>query len=396
MLTGGRLSCEYGRMKRAIPHIRPYEHSSTSKYVIEGLRVHGKRIRKFFPTKEAAKAWLELKQIQIENEGAKAAIGLPEGLRVMAVECAEKLTPYGKTLLDATDFLIAHLKQTERTCTASELKESFLLAKEQDGKSDRYLKDLRFRLKRFCDDFGQRTVASFRTLEIDDWLRGLGLAPQSRNNFRTVLGVFFQYGVDRGYASSNPVMKTAKAKVVDRPVEILTPKQLRDLFKYADAELVPYLAIGAFAGLRPAEISRLDWAEVRMDRNLIEVKAAKSKTAQRRLVTIQPNLAHWLAQSVKNEGQVTPKNLRLKLKEAWQAAEMKCWPANALRHSYASYHLAKFNDAAALALQMGHADTAMIFGHYREVVRPEDADLYWEIEPAREGADVIPFVAAAG
>lgn len=382
-------------MKRAIPRILPYGHSSTSRYVIEGLRLHGKRVRKFFPTKKAAETWLEKKLIQIENEGAKAALGLSERVRVMAVECAEKLAPFGKTLVDATDFLIAHLQQNERSCTVSALRTAFLEAKKQDGKSDRYLKDLRFRLKRFCDDFGQRTVASFQTLEIDDWLRGLGLAPQSRNNFRTVLGVFFQYGVDRGYASANPVLKTAKAKVVDSPVEILTPKQLKGLFEHAHTELVPYLAIGAFAGLRPAEIARLDWSEVRLDRGLIEVKAAKSKTAQRRLVKILPNLAQWLASCAKKQGPVTPKGLRLKLKEAWEAAKMKRWPANALRHSYASYHLVKYNDAASLALQMGHADTGMIFGHYREVVRPDDAEEYWKIGLPEADAQVIPFVAAA-
>ena len=34
------------------------------------------------------------------------------------------------------------------------------------------------------------------------------------------------------------------------------------LLKHAPADVVPFLAIGAFAGLRHAEILRLDWAEV--------------------------------------------------------------------------------------------------------------------------------------
>ena len=38
-------------------------------------------------------------------------------------------------------------------------------------------------------------------------------------------------------------------------------------------------------------------------------------------------------------------------------------------------------DAARLALEMGHKDTSMIFGHYRELVRADEAAKYWQIEP---------------
>jgi hypothetical protein len=58
-----------------------------------------------------------------------------------------------------------------------------------------------------------------------------------------------------------------------------------------------------------------------------------------------------------------------------------------LRHSYASYWIAKFRNAAALALQMGHATTEMIFQHYREVVTRQDAKEYWNI---RAHFDSIP------
>jgi integrase len=72
-----------------------------------------------------------------------------------------------------------------------------------------------------------------------------------------------------------------------------------------------------------------------------------------------------------------------KLREAVQRRARICkWPTNALRHSFASYHLAKFQDAPALALQMGHTTTAMLFAHYRELVTPEAAEAYWKIRPA--------------
>jgi hypothetical protein len=66
------------------------------------------------------------------------------------------------------------------------------------------------------------------------------------------------------------------------------------------------------------------------------------------------------------------------------------WPQNALRHSFGSYYLAQFNDAAKLALEMGNSP-ATIFRHYRQLVKPKDAERYWKIMPAVAGMKVIQF-----
>jgi integrase len=164
---------------------------------------------------------------------------------------------------------------------------------------------------------------------------------------------------------------------------VLTPKQTRRLLESATPEILPYFAIAAFAGLRSAELGRLDWGEIHLDRGYIEVSAAKSKTASRRLVTILPNLKAWLAPHARKHGSILPLNPRVKIEAARKRAGMKRWPQNGLRHSFASYHLAKFQDAPALALQMGHTTTGMLFTHYREVVSPQDAKQYWEVTPIR-------------
>jgi integrase len=129
----------------------------------------------------------------------------------------------------------------------------------------------------------------------------------------------------------------------------------------------------------------LDWREIKLDRGFIEVTASKSKTASRRLVTILPNLKAWLEPLARPQGPVEPPNARKKMDAARARANIGDWPPNALRHGFCSYHLAKFQDAPALALQMGHTTTALIFAAYREVVTPEDAQGYWLIHPPAEG-----------
>lgn len=72
---------------------------------------------------------------------------------------------------------------------------------------------------------------------------------------------------------------------------------------------------------------------------------------------------------------------RRRLNDASKAAGITDWPNNALRHSFASYHLAAFQDGSALALEIGHSTTGMIFQYYRALVTTAEALTYWNISP---------------
>lgn len=103
----------------------------------------------------------------------------------------------------------------------------------------------------------------------------------------------------------------------------------------------------------------------------------------RRFVTIQAVLREWLLPLRKHRGHVVPDaNFRKLFEEAREAAGIAEWPDNALRHSFASYHLAHFKDAKSLALEMGHMNSGTTFAHYQQLVRPNEAARYWSIRPA--------------
>jgi hypothetical protein len=57
------------------------------------------------------------------------------------------------------------------------------------------------------------------------------------------------------------------------------------------------------------------------------------------------------------------------------------WPHNALRHSFGSYHLAHFKNAAMTALEMGHVGTGVLFRHYRARVSDLQAAAWWQLMP---------------
>lgn len=356
------------------------------------------RNRQFFKDKVEAETVLEKKLIEQENFGT-AGLSFNERQRAEYFDCVEALKPFNATIRDAVNFYIPHLYASKRTCTASELVDEFLKVKEADGASERYLSDLRSRLTQFSESFDGKSVAEITSPQIDEWLRSLSdktgkrLAPVTRNNFRRVLIVAFNFAKGRGYCVSNPAEETAKAKEIESPVGILTVNETARLLENAAPQLLPYVAIGAFAGLRRAELERLDYQEVNLQSGLIEVTARKSKSARRRFVRIQPNLATWLQPYTRLSGKVTPPDYRLLLKDARSAAGIEKWPRNGLRHGFASYHLAKFNDAAALALELGHTNSSLVFQHYRQLVKPNDAKRYWEIAPSAARGKVIQFAA---
>jgi integrase len=174
-------------------------------------------------------------------------------------------------------------------------------------------------------------------------------------------------------------------------------------------DLIPFLTIGAFAGVRHAEIQRLDWKDVRFGARIIEVHAGNAKTATRRTVPILPNLRAWLRDHREESGPVCPfanvtdqlVSLVTKINKVRSA---KCgmrngtgtspqsgegdqdrveefrWKHNGLRHSFISYRVAAIKNVAQVALEAGNSP-AMIFSNYRELVTPGDARTWFAVAP---------------
>ena len=361
--------------------IKPYQHPRL-KFVVRS-KLTGKWERRFFASKGDAQTYVQLKEAELLNQGREGAT-FPSWLRVMAQRENARLEKFGKTITDATDFYVKHLSAVSRSVLLRESVDELIENRRATGATSRYCYDIGLRLGRFCKDFEQRVVAEISTKEIDEWLAKLALAPVTRNTFRRDITTLFSFAVSREYCAANPATKTRKAKAVDAPIKILTVGQVERLLEHATLETTPYWAIGAFAGLRRAEIERLEWDAVDFEANTIEVTAKNSKTASRRLVTIQPNLAKWLKPYQNRTGKVCPVNLRTLLDQDRIAAELLAdWPPNALRHSFGSYHLAAYNDIQALALQMGNSPN-VIFRHYRQLVKLKAATGYWLIEPTDE------------
>jgi integrase len=351
----------------------------------------------FFKTRAEADAGA-MRQRTLLEQHSREAIGLSPRELSDFITAKNKFAKHGKTINDAAEFFLDYLERVRRSgTTVAQLAEEVLDAKRRDGLSAKYLGMLRLYFKRFSREFGDRPIAGITIEEMDNWLRSLPGSPKTRADYRSNIGVLFSYAAQRRMIDLNPVAFTAKPKLIDRPPEIFTVDELRTLLEAAqraEPSVVPMLAIGAFAGLRDAEIKRLEWGEVDLARGHIEVKAAKAKSARRRLVPIQANLATWLRPYVGLAGLVVPESARGKLDRVRKAANLVRWPKNGLRHSFASYRLAAIHDAPRVASELGHTTPQLLYSTYRELVRPEEAERYWRITPTAEAANVVAFANA--
>jgi len=379
-------------MRRPSFKVHEYKHSKTHRFYIN-LRAFGKG-RKFFKTRSEADAEAMRQRTLMERHG-REAVGFSKGELSEFIEAKQKLSAYGETIREAVEFRIDHLERVRRHgITVAQLVDEVLEAKRRDGRSEVYLRDLRYRLSKFVQDFGQRPIAGITVGELDNWLRALPFSPQSRTNYRTVVGLLFSYADSRGIIERNPISRTAKPKLVDSAPEIFSVDELRALLEAANRvapDVVPMLAIGAFAGLRDAEIKRLDWSEIDLARGHIEVKASKAKSARRRIVQIQPNLGSWLAPYTTMTGRLVPVGARRKLDAIRAAAGLAHWPKNGLRHSFGSYRLGAIHDAPRVAAELGHTSPQMLYSTYRELVLPEEAERYWKIAPVIADDKTIAF-----
>lgn len=276
-------------------------------------------------------------------------------------------------------------KPLTRRITVPELVEELLASRKQDNHSKSYVANLKSVLTRFGKAFPGEILA-VSSSEIDAWIRGLDLAPKSRNGMLICVKVLFSFARTHNYLPAEQKtaaeqLKKVKIKNNDN-TPVFTPKEMQRIIHAAPPHLIPILAIAAFSGIRMAELNRLSWSAVDLDRGFIELRAAQAKTASRRLIPISPNLRAWLEPLDRN-GKVVRTILLYREVTALVRALGLEWPRNVLRHSYISYRIAIVKSAEQVALEAGNSPN-IIFQNYRELATEEEAEEWFAIIP-KEG-----------
>lgn len=373
-------------------------------YYIEG----GKRRQKYFKTKAAGLRWKEEREEEAKEHGTAHHLTSTE--RAAVIETRKRVIGVEVGLREVIEKGLEYFEAAQKSETVARVVETCIDERNRAGKSPGYLADLTIKLGRFSKAFGDRSVATVTSDEIADWLHGLKLKPTSFNSYRRTVGVAFSDAVKRGLLIENPVMKVMPMKETESRFSALSPEEAAVLIRSASPEILPAIALGLFTGARDSELKQLDWEDIDISgdeenpHGYVRISAAIAKSSRNRLIPIGENLAAILAPHAKLSGKVWPRGGRRLHEAARRAAgfgspkeveearktgeELKPWPENALRHSYASHHLAHFKNSESLALNMGHTNTQLIFKHYRQLVKPDDAARFWKIGLLTESIDI--------
>jgi integrase len=356
----------------------------------------GKRQQIWFDTEKEARARAQDLNLEITAHGTQDH--LPQELRLLALHCSRRLEPHGKSLLDATEYYLTYLESLALSLPLLHLtaavRAEFERRFTQEEISKRHLEDMRFALRKLEEKYSQRDAQTLTGTEIKQWLAATAWATQTRNGLLAYFSNAFNVAKELKLLNANPLLdvkRFASSKVSKKMFpKFLTVPQMAALLNAADAQLVPYLAICGFAGLRSAECKSLTWAAVDLDRKVITVPENVSKTGQERTVPMADNLLAWLRISgefARND-YLYPRlghsdTLSRLLRTAKQQAGVWPWQPryqNALRKSFCSYHYELHGSADRTSEYAGH-DLRMLIKVYRHSVDHSEAVKYWQIFP---------------
>ncbi|MEK7780316.1 MAG: hypothetical protein AAB370_02305 [Verrucomicrobiota bacterium] len=286
----------------------------------------------------------------------------------------------------ARDWIKRHESQLPRIGLSKAVDECLEQAK-TDRKSKERIKRLSS-LERLANDL-QVEVHTITPDLVSRWLAALPFAERTRRNYSDTIAFLCRFCVRRGYLHKGTDWLDGVQKYRKRKIGTITtyePSEVEVLLRYAEKkvqDMAPFLAIGAFAGLRHSEIDRLDWKQIDLADGFIEVLPIDGTKSEerRRLVPIKANLKAWLLRFRRTSGPVCPhKNSTKQLLKTAAGAKMT-WKHNALRHSCISYRIAESGDVARVADESGNS-VPVIKSNYLRRVKPAAAAKWFSIGPA--------------
>ena len=363
-------------------------------------RLGGKRIQRTFKdfkkAKSEAKAIAEKLskgEVSVAQITAREALQLrsaqdhlaPLGLRldVAASEYADAAIRLGKVKLgEAVTFYLRHHDQNTEQINTARLVEGFLAYKKSSGASAAYLRDLRNRTRSLIM-FHDSLVSSLTPEMFTAYFTSLNFNGQNHNNQLRVICTLLNYAVSQGYLSDGlDLLRGVHSKKIRKASYLIyQPEEFEALLDNADPEMVPPLVLLGFCGVRPAEMRRLNWRDIRFETRTLVIDATQAKTASRRTVPLGEAALMWLHQFKGSEGLIWGHKSDFwskALNRLHRKAGVRQLP-NGLRHSYISYRLTLTGDVNRTALEAGNSASVIHSNYHALVEDPQLAQDWFEV-----------------
>ena len=180
----------------------------------------------------------------------------------------------------------------------------------QEKKSFSTIDNHRHLFKRYIEPrWGSHRLGEVRTMEVEEWLHSLPLAPSSRAKLKCVLSTLYNHAIRYEWLTFNPISRVRTSQKRLRDKDVLTPDEFQQLVqKLSVRDRAMVLLIGS-TGLRRSEMIALTWSdlniramEVNVLRSCVRNRIGKTKTdSSCRPVPLHPivlnALLEWRAKS---------------------------------------------------------------------------------------------------
>ncbi|MGC6464445.1 MAG: tyrosine-type recombinase/integrase [Akkermansiaceae bacterium] len=370
---------------------------------------NGKWQKKEIKDKAKAEAFADSKRIELKNEGRHHALVMSSLTQEQQDEAESAINRLKGiySLTEVVDYYLQNHRSPDFTISLKDAAAQYLHDIERHLSPSQF-KSIRQTLNRFMLQTGDPNLTEIGSVQVKSYLKRLrskdGLNPATRaswNLHRSNLNGFFKWASESEHSEyhpfifTNPVAQTQGFKKrqveAERSGEIITSSisevihRLTILMRWRNGELIPYMALLYFAGIRPAELERLaPIADKQINRKTksIRISAAISKTNQSRLIKISDNLATWLDAF---PFPIKPPNLKRKRDKVWKHFSIS---HDELRHSFISYHVAHGRSKGDTSLQAGNSES-VIDEHYLDVFSPEEGATFFSIVPSDNNRKAI-------
>ena len=346
--------------------------------------VKGKRQRKYFKSHSGAVAkWRAVRKAK--GSGLAEFEALPDDDKVRLFQAWQRAAEGGYDLLGAC---MEYEKETEpeKPIQFAEAQKLFLAAKRAKGLRPESLKSYRSTYNQFGAKFDNDNLDGITAEEVATWLDGQHYSGVRFNRALADLGTLRNWAESKGYSVGrhDPFAGNERRLLDQGDVSILTVEQAADyLAKAVEVpECGPVTVLVLLCGLRVSEALQTRPQDIDLDDGIVTVRGQASKLRARRICTLQPIAIHWLRLALEKGGLLP---LSQSVYDKARRANLPAIPANSLRHSFCSYHLAHFKNIGLTAEEAGNSPE-MIAKHYKELVRPKAAAKFWEMgQPMSQG-----------
>jgi integrase len=328
----------------------------------------GKPRRLHFDT--ATVAWMEADRIEATKFTAVATFAArPQVEQIAICHAADAL---GTRVLEIGEAVKQYLaRERFKEAPLGIAVAACIAEKEWRKLSPSYLTGIRSTLERFANGREHMLVNQITPEQVRKWVARLPEAVSQRSELID-LRTLFSFA-ERTYGCVNVAKLVPFPKVIRKEPGILTIEQIRSMLAAIRKEhphLMRYVALTLFAGVRPDEAKQLT-ADCVRDGYIVIPAAIVKGNRQRRLVRANETFLAWW-----NLGGKLPIGKR-QVQKVHDLVQP--WPADALRHSFCTYHSALFGEVAT-STAAGHSIRVME-EHYKATVTRDDAERFWALRP---------------